>query len=114
MAFSKTPTDWIPGIAHATAGSAVAENSLVIPMTSLPELTQAELTGSGADIRRVLFAISEAVFQSWNNKPTADRPVRMTLSRTTTVNDALGVTNRNYAFAFAIESASVEVAPEPV
>lgn len=114
MAFNKNPNNWIPGITVGFVGDPVEdEDSLVIPLSSIPELTPNEVTGPSADIRRVIFALSEAIYQSWNSKLTADRPVRMTLGRTTTTNDAAGLTNRNYNFAFNIEAANVEVANEP-
>jgi hypothetical protein len=114
MAFNKSPQTWIPGIEYVASGSTVPANSLVIPMSSLPELTEAELEGANADIRRILFAVNDAVYAAWNSKPTADRPARMTLARQTTVNDALGVTTRNYTSSFVVTTGSFEVDDEPV
>jgi hypothetical protein len=114
MAFNKSPQTWIPGIEYVASGGAVPANSLVIPMSSLPELTAAELEGADADIRRILFAINDAVYAAWNGKPTADRPARMTLARQTTVNDTLGTTTRNYTSSFIVTTGAVEVEDEPV
>jgi hypothetical protein len=113
MAFNKSPQDWIDGIV-SIEDDHVTPESLVIPLSSIPELTSAEVNDTTGDIRRLLFAVVDSFYQAWNAKPNADRPVRMTVSRQTTVNDALGTTTRNYTFSFAISTGSIEVAPEPV
>lgn len=100
-------------MAFANTGATVAAPSVVIPMSSIPELTQAELTGANADIRKVFFAISEAFYQSYVTKVNEDRPQRMALNRSTIVNDAQATTSRSYGLTFTVETLSVEVAAEP-
>jgi hypothetical protein len=112
MAFDKTPNSWIAGIEYVAANGTVPANSLVIPMTSLPELTSAELEGGNADIRKIYFAIADAFYKSWNTTDAADRPSKMTINRSTSVVDAVDTTTRNYTMSFSIVSGTVEVAPE--
>jgi hypothetical protein len=112
MAYNKSPQTWIPGIEYVASGGAVPANSLVIPLSSLPELTATELEGADADIRKIFFAVCDAFYKSWNATATADRPTKMTVSRSTSVVDAVDSTTRNYTMSFTIVSGTVEVAPE--
>jgi hypothetical protein len=105
--FNKTPDAWISGIT-------VEDSNLVIPLNSIPELQANEVTGFNADIRKVMFALVDALFDSWNNTPPANRPKRISIGRTTSFNDTLGTTQRNYNFQFQLGSLTFEVADEPL
>ena len=108
MAFVKTPTSWIPGIAYDASGG----GKLTIPLSSLPELTQNEITGSAADIRKIYFAVCEALHKAFADKPSADRPAYMIAGKTYSPLGS-GLPNRFFSFGFTIDIDDVEIAPEP-
>jgi hypothetical protein len=107
MAFNKTPTEWINGI-EADSGW------LAIPLSSLPQLTESEVNGANADIRKVLFAILDAIAVSYASKPLADRPLKFTATRSTSIpTEYSDKIVRNYAFQAELDVAGVEVVAEP-
>ena len=109
MAFDKTPTNWIPGIAYDSSGG----GKLTIPLSSLPQLTQSEITGSAADIRKIYFAVCEALHKAFADKPREDRPAYMIAGKTYSPSLGFGPANRFFSFGFTIDIDDVEIAPEP-
>lgn len=99
MAFNDAPSDWLPNgysldsnlvrFKTATGGTGVA----------LPELTDAQADPTTGDIRQVMYAICAAFAQAWESKATADRPTRMTISRTTSTARE-GVLSHSFTFRF--------------
>jgi len=107
MAFNKTPTEWIAGIVVDGA-------FLKIPLTSLPQLATSEVTGAGADIRKVWFAILDAFAVAFASKPIEDRPTKFTATRSTTIpTEFTDIIARNYTFSTELDVAGVEVVAEP-
>lgn len=78
----------------------------------LDELTELEIDASGGDWRKMVFGIVEMLYQRWNNTPTADRPTKLSVSRSSSTNESTGVTTRFYTFQVLIEPGSVEVVSE--
>jgi hypothetical protein len=109
MAFDKTPTSWIPGIAYDSSGG----GKLTIPLSSIPQLTASEITGPDADIRKIYFALCETLHRYFADKPVADRPAYMGASKTYSPSIGFGPSNRFFGFGFTIDIDDVEIAPEP-
>lgn len=105
MAFDPAPNAWIPS--WSEDGTTIS-----IPIASLPELTADEADGTTGDIRKVLFALADKIFDHWNSLPTADRPAKMTVRRTTITNDAAGTQDRSYTFTFTTAASSEDVVAE--
>jgi len=105
MAFNKTPTNWIPN--YSSNGSALS-----IPLASFPELTVAEADTVSGDIRKILFAIMEQLIGKWNSTNTADRPEKMTVSRSTGVNELNGEVTKQFVLTFVTNVLSQEVVDE--
>lgn len=103
--FDKTPTTWIP---------AWSENGtdITVPISSIPQLTAAEADAVTGDIRKILFALLDKVTNVHNALPEADRPVKMRITRSTSVNDQTGGMTRAYQIAFDLQTTAEEVADE--
>lgn len=107
MAFNKTPNTWIAGIE-------ADETHLHIPMASLPQLTTAEADGANADIRKVLFAILDAIAVSYASKAVEDRPTKFTATRSTSIpTEFSDKIVRSYGFTTELDVSGVEVVAEP-
>jgi len=108
MAFVKTPTTWIPGW---------SENGTDITITTLstafPQLTAAEADAATGDIRKILFAICEKIWTVWNALATADKATKMTVNRSSFVNETTGLITRTYTFQFVTATTGEEVEAEP-
>jgi hypothetical protein len=111
MAFSPTPTDWLAGLEYKAAAAAVTADSLVIPLTALPLLTSSEISGGSADIRRIYIAVADALYNAYEAKDSADRPVQMQAVRATS--ERSGNLSRTYSFIFTATITGLEVASEP-
>jgi hypothetical protein len=107
VAFDKTPTTWL-------ANWSENGTNISLPSASLPETDATECDGTTGDFRKVMLAFMEAVYQHYNGLATADRPAKMTITRSTSVNDTTGVITRTYAAAFLTEAAvgGIEVVAE--
>lgn len=78
----------------------------------LDELTDAEIDASTGDWRKIMFGIVEMLYQRWNNTPSADRPTKVSVSRSSSVNETTGVITRYYTFQTQLDPVSVEVTNE--
>ena len=105
MAFSPVPTDWI-------ASWSEDGTDITVPIASFPELTAAEADAASGDIRKIAFAWMEKLFQAWNGKATADRPVKWTMAKSANVNTSTGVTTVQYVATFYVQTTAQEVADE--
>ena len=107
MALDTTPAAWI-------ASWAEDATDVTFPLASLPETDATEADGATGDIRKVLYALCEEMYQHYNGLDSADKPAKMVISRNTSVNDTTDVITRTFALAFTMESAvgGVEVVDE--
>lgn len=105
MAFDDTPTTWIAGI---------AENGTILsfPLTSFPELTAAEANGTTGDIRKIVWALMEKMYQEYNDAATADRPTNWTVTKSATVNATTGVVTNIFTNTIYTEVLTQEVVDE--
>ena len=106
MAFNKTPTEWINGI-EADSGW------LAIPLASLPQLTEAEVNGPNADIRKIMFALLDKLATAFAEKAVEDRPTKFTATRSTSLPSEFSNTlTRYYAFTAQLDYSGIEVVAE--
>jgi len=81
MAFDKKPSTWL-GAGYATGTNTVIFNTNAAASNKLlAELEDAEAHATTGDIRAVVHALCEALFVAWNAQASADRPTRMTISK---------------------------------
>lgn len=78
----------------------------------LDELTEAEIDASTGDWRKTVFGIVEMLYQRWNNTPTADRPEKLTINRSSSTNETTGVVTRYYTFTVQTSPSTIEVVDE--
>ena len=87
MAYSAVPTTHITGYQLVTASgttltATVASGAVcvIIPLTTLTGLTEAEANGSTGDIRKIWKALCELVTTRWAAIAIADRPQKVNAS----------------------------------
>lgn len=116
-----TPTSYLAGLklvtsdgAGAAASSSFANSTqyLCIPMSTLPQLTGTEANPSTGDIRKIMFAFEEAVYNAYQAIAVADRPARWLCNRSSSISDVLDVITRNFQNQFSTESSGEEVIAE--
>ena len=108
MAFDKTPTVWMPNWSEDAT-------NIIVPIATFPEMTAAEADAATGDIRKILYALLEKLYAVWAALAVADRPSRMTMSRSTSVNDTTGEITRQYVITLvtAPVAGGIEVEDEP-
>jgi hypothetical protein len=107
MAFDPAPPTWIPGWSENGTDITIAALT-----TAFPEMTAAEADATTGDIRKVLFAICHALHAKWVATATADRPTKMGISSSSSVNENTGEITRRYTFSFTTGVLSQEVVNE--
>ena len=105
MAFDKKPSTWIPDWSENGT-------NITVPIATFTEMTADEADADTGDIRRVLFAICEELYQKWLATAAADRPGKLSIYRNTSVNDATDTTRKTYQFVFETQTLTQEVADE--
>ena len=110
MAFDKVPQNWIPGIQLV---SLLEGPGVAIPLSSLPKLSASEVVSSTGDIRKVYFALIDALHSAFVNKPTVDQPLKMGVGKEyEETNDSLLLRMR-VIFDFLVTDFNSDVLPEP-
>lgn len=105
MAFDPAPSTWIPSWSEDGT-------DITVPIATFPEMTAGEADATTGDIRKVLFAMSEQLYQAWVATATLDRPAKMTIGRTSTVNETTDEITKRYTFTFVTAAGSPEVVAE--
>lgn len=105
MAFNPLPQTWFTGLTDDGT-------DLTIPIASIPELTAAEIDSATGDIRKMLYAIAELAWTKWSALPTVDRPTKMTLSKSASVNATTGLVTNTYTFTFVNAIVGQDVSAE--
>jgi len=105
VAWDPTPTEWLPN--WSEDGTTIS-----LPIASLPQLTAAEADATTGDIRKIVFALVDALQQAYAGLAAADKPSKLTITRATSVNDTDGTIRRTYSFEFELEAVAEEVADE--
>lgn len=108
MAMNLAPSHWIDGYELTDTNTKIS-----IPIASLDGLDSTEANATTGDIRKVLRALMAALHAAWIAEDAADRPSRMTIARTSYVDDAAGSTTRTYQAQFLVATTGEEVVDEP-
>lgn len=107
MAFNDTPTAWLPG--YTSNGTTIS-----IPIATFPELTVDEAHATTGDIRRILFAIADKMFKTYNALPESDRPARVEMFKSASIDVNTNVLTNSYTQTYECNIAGQEVLDEPV
>ena len=113
MAFNPAPIVWLGSgynLTSSTVGFTTSDS--ISGYIALPEVTDTEANATTGDIRKVGYGINEAFWQAWNSTATADRPGKMTLSKSSSVDATTGITSTFYTWRFDTEAPSYEVVDE--
>jgi hypothetical protein len=106
MPFNPAPSLWI-GTSYAADATDIS-----VPIATFDELTAAEADETTGDIRKLVFALCDHLYQKWLATDSADRPARMTIFRSTNVNEATGEMTRSFTFQFLTGVTGEEVVDE--
>lgn len=105
MAFDPTPTAWI-------ASWSEDGTNITVPIASFPELTAAEADAATGDIRKIVWAIMQKLYNSYNATASADRPTRWTMSKSASINTTTGIVTNNFTVTVQTAIATQEVSDE--
>ncbi len=105
MPFDPKPSTWL-------ANWSEDGTNITVPIATFAEMTAAEADATTGDIRKVLFAVCEALYAQWLATPAADRPTRMRITKTSVVDNTSGVTTHRFGLEFETQTTAQEVAPE--
>ena len=105
MAFDPKPSTWLPSWSEDGT-------DITVPLATFPEMTADEADASTGDIRKVLFAIAEKLYDAWNLTASGDRPTQMNIAKSSSVNVSTGVVTNTYTLQFCCEIVSQEVKDE--
>lgn len=105
MAFDAKPNTWIPNWSEDGT-------NISVPIATFPKMTAAEADATAGDIRKVLFAIVDQLYDAWNNTAAADRPAKMVMTKTKAVDVATNLVTSIYQFRFTTEISEEEVVAE--
>ena len=86
--------------------------NITIPIASIPEITAAEADGTTGDMRKCIYALLAKFYAFWLTIAVADRPVNMTIYRSTSTNDVTGEITQTFQIQFKITNTGTEVADE--
>jgi hypothetical protein len=116
------PNSYLPGFKFVESNSngsadagdfANTTKYLCIPIASLPGLADAESHPTTGDMRKIMFALEDAVYEAYKAiDPTTDRPTKWINNRSSSVSDSSGVVTRNYNNQFFTEVSGEEVSNE--
>ena len=117
VAVTSTETDEIQ-LALAANGTAIVATDTgtgthtIKALGLLQEVTDAEAHATTGDWRKVAFGICEAMYQKQINTPSADRPTKVSFTRSSSTNEITGVVTKFYGFSFSTATLGFEVADE--
>lgn len=103
---------------HFGAGYAVASNSIrfntndAAANKTLVTLTDAEADPTTGDFRDVIRALLYKFATDWEATASADRPKKMTISKSLGIDSSAGTIVENYVFSFKVETTLGDVASE--
>jgi len=110
------PQTHITGFALVDGGSDVpgtgSDKYLLIPRTSIPQLDVADCDEEDGDIRKVVFALCEMIYQVYAAMATADRPTKWASYRSPGTPDDDGIRTPTYTNQFTVADSATEVVSE--
>lgn len=105
MPFVPAPNTWI-------ASWSEDATNISVPIASFPELTAAEADGATGDIRKIVWAITEKLYQEFNSRAVADRPTKMNITKSSSINTTTNVVTNTFVFTFQTAVSTQEVVNE--
>jgi hypothetical protein len=115
MAFDPAPSTWLgAGYSADSSGHTISMNTDDASSNKLlAQLTDALADETTGDIRNVTMAVCEAFYQAWKAIDSADRPTKMTITRTATSPSGPNPTvTFKYNFSFTIQPTTFNVDSE--
>lgn len=103
---------WNPAPTTIFAGWTEDGTNITLPIANVPELTAAEADAATGDSRKILFALCAKVSAWWYALAVADRPAKMTVAKSISVDASTGVQTQTFTFTFKTAVLSQEVAAE--
>jgi sugar/nucleoside kinase (ribokinase family) len=77
-----------------------------------PELTAAEADASTGDLRKVIWALMQQIWTWWNGTASADRPAKVTVSKSSSTNTETGVVTNTFVVVCYTSVSAQEVVAE--
>lgn len=105
MAFDPAPSTWLDNWSEDGT-------DITVPIATFDELTAAEADAATGDIRKVMWAIMQKIYDSWNNTDSADRPTKFTIAKTAVIDSTTGVVTNTFTVRFYTEISTQEVVDE--
>lgn len=105
MAFNPAPTQLFAGMSEDGT-------TLSVPIASIPELTAAEADATTGDLRKLIYALGEQMFQYYNDLAAADRPTKVSISKSIQANTAAGTQTVTYSLRCITAVSGTEVVAE--
>lgn len=113
MAADITPATWIDGYDSDSGAHTITLNTADNGTPSLPQLTDAKADPATGDIRQVMLAICEALYEKWLELGAAGQPIQMRLSRAVS-GDSSGNITYFYTTAVTFQPTGIfEIPDEP-
>jgi hypothetical protein len=81
-------------------------------MGQLYEVTDTEANATTGDWRKVLFGLMEMIYYKWTGTATADRPGKVSVTRSASVNNATNEITRRYTVSITLNPGTVDVSAE--
>ena len=114
--FDPLPQTHIVGLDVVAGGSTVTgaggDKYLLIPLTSIPQLAEAECDEATGNISKIAFALAEKLYQLYAAMAVADRPVKWASYRSPGTPDNSGVREATYTNRFTVVDSGTEVQAE--
>lgn len=104
------PQSWFTGLTDGATTCLATD--MVVPIATFPELDATEIDSVTGDVRKLLYAICEKTWSKWNALLAADRPTKMTITKSSSVDVVTGIVTNVYTFSFKNSITSQDVAPE--
>ena len=114
MAYDSKPSTWLgAGYSSSSGAHTITLNTNdAASNKTLVQLTDVEADPTTGEARKLIYAITEGLYQAYNNVATDSRPTKMAIYRSSSVNDLTGIITRTYSFQFTLVSSGEEVAGE--
>ena len=105
MAYDAAPSTWLSGWSEDAT-------DITVPIATFPELTATEADGTTGDIRKVMYAICEKMYNEYIALDSADKPLKMVITKSSSLSASTGLATHSYYIRFTTEISSQEVADE--
>lgn len=107
MAFNPSPTGYFSGILTLASGNSVATSGVFIPYSDLESYNPA----TSGDIRQLVYSLVNAVSTKFSSLATADKPGKMTISKSSFV-PSDNIIRNTYTITLNLSYGTLTVADE--